>query len=138
MKGSTAARAPQGKPARPPRPAQADAAPRQPPPREATVIIVGSGPAGLGTAALFEQCGIDVVVLERGEIAQTFRSWYVVCSTNKRLSHHTPHRGSSVSHAVLFPKTWRFSSAHGEKGGVGCAHPNNMCLTVRQSHPSSA
>eukprot|EP00729_Bicosta_minor_P003217 gene3217-23761_t len=75
VKGSTAAPAAQGKPVRPPRPAQADAAPRQPPPREATVIIVGSGPAGLGTAALFEQCGIDVVVLERGEIAQTFRSW---------------------------------------------------------------
>ena len=30
---------------------------------------------GLGTAALLEQCGVDVVVLERGEVAQTFRSW---------------------------------------------------------------
>lgn len=44
-------------------------------PRKATVIIVGAGPAGLGTAALLKQCGIDVVVLERGEIGQTFKAW---------------------------------------------------------------
>lgn len=44
-------------------------------PRKATVIIVGAGPAGLGTAALLKQCGIDVVVLERGEVGQTFKAW---------------------------------------------------------------
>lgn len=44
-------------------------------PRKVTCVVVGSGPAGLGTAGLLKQCGIDVVVLERGEIGQTFKSW---------------------------------------------------------------
>ena len=42
---------------------------------EATVIVVGAGPAGLGTAGLLEKCGIDVIVLERGEVGQTFKAW---------------------------------------------------------------
>ena len=41
----------------------------------ATVIVVGAGPAGLGTAGLLEKCGIDVIVLERGEVGQTFKAW---------------------------------------------------------------
>ena len=44
-------------------------------PRHATVIVVGAGPAGLGTAAMLKKCGIDVIVLERGEVGQTFKAW---------------------------------------------------------------
>ena len=47
----------------------------EPQAREATVIVVGAGPAGLGTAGLLEKCGIDVIVLERGEVGQTFKAW---------------------------------------------------------------
>ena len=64
-------------------PGSADAA-KPPEVREATVIVVGAGPAGLGTAALLEKCGIDVVVLERGEVGQTFKAWCVcayACTT---------------------------------------------------------
>ena len=43
--------------------------------REATVVIIGAGPAGLGTAALLQQCGVECIVLERGDVGQTFKSW---------------------------------------------------------------
>ena len=42
------------------------------------VVIVGAGPAGLGCAALLKQMGIEdteLVVLEKGEIGQTFLQW---------------------------------------------------------------
>jgi flavin-dependent dehydrogenase len=44
-------------------------------PKTATVIVIGAGPAGVGTAALLEKCGLDVVVLERGEVGQSFLTW---------------------------------------------------------------
>lgn len=45
--------------------------------KEATVIIIGAGPAGMGTAALLKQCGIKCIVLERGEVGQSFKAWSV-------------------------------------------------------------
>lgn len=39
--------------------------PVQPELEMTTVVIVGAGPAGLGCAALFKQCAIDCIVLER-------------------------------------------------------------------------
>ena len=61
-------------------PAAAGGRAARPIPREATVIVIGAGPAGIGTAALLEQCGIDVVVLERGEVGQSFKAWLVECA----------------------------------------------------------
>ncbi|MBQ4835508.1 NAD(P)/FAD-dependent oxidoreductase [Pseudoalteromonas luteoviolacea] len=45
---------------------------------ETQVVIVGAGPAGLGCAALLKQMGIkgkDLIVLERGEIGESFLRW---------------------------------------------------------------
>ena len=39
------------------------------------VIIVGSGPAGLGVASLLNQANIDYVVLEKKEIGSSFLEW---------------------------------------------------------------
>ncbi|MBK18368.1 MAG: hypothetical protein CMM52_05975 [Rhodospirillaceae bacterium] len=39
------------------------------------VIIVGSGPAGVGVAALLSQCAIPAVILERGRIGESFYRW---------------------------------------------------------------
>ena len=39
------------------------------------VLIVGSGPAGIGVASLLEQAGINYVVLEKNEIGNSFLQW---------------------------------------------------------------
>lgn len=39
------------------------------------VIIVGSGPAGIGIAALLNQSNIDYIVLEKNEIGSSFLNW---------------------------------------------------------------
>ncbi len=39
------------------------------------VIIVGAGPAGIGTAALLSRCAIPSLVLERGRIGESFLQW---------------------------------------------------------------
>lgn len=39
------------------------------------VIIVGSGPAGIGVASLLNQTGINYVVLEKSEIGASFLDW---------------------------------------------------------------
>lgn len=39
------------------------------------VIIVGAGPAGIGIAALFAQCAIPALILERGSIGESFHEW---------------------------------------------------------------
>lgn len=39
------------------------------------VIIVGSGPAGIGVASLLKQADIDYIVLEKNEIGQSFLEW---------------------------------------------------------------
>ncbi|WP_299530203.1 NAD(P)/FAD-dependent oxidoreductase [Ulvibacterium sp.] len=39
------------------------------------VIVVGSGPAGLGVAALLDQSDIDYLVLEKKEIGSSFLKW---------------------------------------------------------------
>lgn len=41
----------------------------------AKVIIVGSGPAGIGVASLLKQAGLDYIVLEKNEIGQSFLEW---------------------------------------------------------------
>jgi putative flavoprotein involved in K+ transport len=47
------------------------------------VVIVGSGPAGLGTAGELKRLGIEAIVLERGEtIAARWRSRYVALRFN--------------------------------------------------------
>ena len=47
------------------------------PPQAAEVVVIGSGPGGLGTAALLTRRGLDVVVLEREQrIAPKWRSGY--------------------------------------------------------------
>lgn len=38
------------------------------------VVVVGAGQAGLGSAALLMDAGLDVVVLERGRVGETWRS----------------------------------------------------------------
>ncbi len=38
------------------------------------VVVIGAGQAGLGTAAVLAEAGIDTVVLERGRIGETWRS----------------------------------------------------------------
>jgi NADPH-dependent 2,4-dienoyl-CoA reductase/sulfur reductase-like enzyme len=44
-------------------------------PTTSKVIVIGAGPAGIGTAALLEKCGINTVVLERGDVGQSFLTW---------------------------------------------------------------
>jgi putative flavoprotein involved in K+ transport len=39
------------------------------------VVIVGAGPAGIGISALLSQCAITSVILERGEIGESFYLW---------------------------------------------------------------
>ena len=67
--------------------------------KEATVIIIGAGPAGMGTAALLKQCGIKCIVLERGEVGQSFKAWSVPLRACLRTvvacSEHTPPRFTS-------------------------------------------
>ena len=41
----------------------------------ANVVIVGSGPAGIGVASLLSQTGIDYVVLEKNDIGSSFTDW---------------------------------------------------------------
>ena len=52
------------------------------------VIIIGAGPAGLATSHELTRRGIDHVVLERGEIGQTWSSLYdsLILHTGKHLS----------------------------------------------------
>ena len=40
-----------------------------------SVLIVGSGPAGIGVASLLSQTGIDYVVLEKNDIGSSFTDW---------------------------------------------------------------
>eukprot|EP00041_Stephanoeca_diplocostata_P007777 m.112109 g.112109 ORF g.112109 m.112109 type:complete len:379 (-) comp17030_c0_seq2:60-1196(-) len=42
---------------------------------DATVVIVGAGPAGLGMAALLKKCHVETIVLERGRVGQSFADW---------------------------------------------------------------
>ncbi|MEM1150395.1 MAG: NAD(P)/FAD-dependent oxidoreductase [Pseudomonadota bacterium] len=39
------------------------------------VIIIGAGPAGLGVAALLSRCAIPALILERGQIGESFHQW---------------------------------------------------------------
>ncbi|MEM6811423.1 MAG: NAD(P)/FAD-dependent oxidoreductase [Pseudomonadota bacterium] len=39
------------------------------------VVIVGAGPAGIGTAALFAQCAIPALVLEKGRVGESLLQW---------------------------------------------------------------
>lgn len=43
--------------------------------RHAKVIIVGSGPAGLGVAIVLQRIGIDFIILEREQIGASFKKW---------------------------------------------------------------
>ena len=43
--------------------------------RELNTIIVGAGSAGLGTAVILDQLGIDYLVLEKDEIGSSFKKW---------------------------------------------------------------
>ncbi len=40
-----------------------------------SVIIVGSGPAGIGVASLLSQTGVDYLVLEKNDIGSSFTDW---------------------------------------------------------------
>ncbi len=42
---------------------------------ETSVVIIGAGPAGIGMAALLNRCGVACVVLEKGEVGQSFLDW---------------------------------------------------------------
>lgn len=42
---------------------------------DAQVIIVGTGPAGLGVALVLKQLGIDFLMLEREQVGASFRRW---------------------------------------------------------------
>ncbi|MEO1022188.1 MAG: NAD(P)-binding domain-containing protein, partial [Bacteroidota bacterium] len=42
---------------------------------EFDVIIVGAGPAGLGTGILLQKLGIDFVILERDSVGSSFKKW---------------------------------------------------------------
>ena len=42
--------------------------------RQATVIVVGAGPAGLATSRCLTARGVDHVILERGEVANSWRT----------------------------------------------------------------
>jgi putative flavoprotein involved in K+ transport len=45
-------------------------------PEAVDVVIVGGGPAGLGTAISLKDAGVDnYIVLERGSVGETFRRW---------------------------------------------------------------
>ncbi|MEM9468851.1 MAG: NAD(P)/FAD-dependent oxidoreductase [Pseudomonadota bacterium] len=39
------------------------------------VVIIGAGPAGIGIAALFSQCVIPALVLERGRVGESLLKW---------------------------------------------------------------
>ena len=39
------------------------------------VVIIGAGPAGIGTAALLSECAIPALVIERGRIGESMRRW---------------------------------------------------------------
>ena len=43
--------------------------------KDVNVAVIGAGSAGLGTAILLEQLGIDYIVLEKDEIGSSFRKW---------------------------------------------------------------
>lgn len=65
---------------------------------DATVVIVGAGPAGLAVGACLRQAGVDFVILEKAhEIAPAWRRHY------RRLHLHTVKSFSSLPH-VPFPK----------------------------------
>ena len=42
--------------------------------RQIDVVIIGAGSAGLATSHLLSRGGVDHIVLERGEIGQSWRS----------------------------------------------------------------
>ena len=58
------------------------------PGREADVMVVGAGPAGLAVSRELRQRDVDHVVLERGEIGQSWRRYYddLVLHTGRHLS----------------------------------------------------
>lgn len=43
--------------------------------REVDVVIVGAGPAGIGTALALKQVGIDAVILDAGRVGASFLGW---------------------------------------------------------------
>ena len=44
--------------------------------RATDCVVIGAGPGGLGTAALLQRQGLEVVVLERSQVAATWRAAY--------------------------------------------------------------
>src|SRR6186713_2249772 len=58
------------------------------PGREADVMVVGAGPAGLAVSRELRARGVDHVVLERGAIGQSWRRYYdgLVLHTGRHLS----------------------------------------------------
>ena len=42
--------------------------------RHATVIVIGAGPAGLATSRCLTARGVDHVIVERGEVANSWRT----------------------------------------------------------------
>lgn len=56
--------------------------------RHRSVIVVGAGPAGLATSRELVRLGVDHVVLERGEIGESWRRYYdsLVLHTGRHLS----------------------------------------------------
>jgi len=56
--------------------------------READVMVVGAGPAGLAVSRELRTRGVDHLVLERGTIGQSWRRYYdgLVLHTGRQLS----------------------------------------------------
>ncbi|MFL5677938.1 MAG: NAD(P)-binding domain-containing protein, partial [Chloroflexota bacterium] len=58
------------------------------PAREADVMVIGAGPAGLAVSRELRKRRVDHLVIERGEIGQSWRRYYdgLVLHTGRHLS----------------------------------------------------